>query len=302
VDSNSCSITNPHGQGTPVDAIDRVCHEFQTCLSCLEYDRCNVDETIYAWQPVATESKRPSVFCQDANGSCERNLCHCEVDLAQRIVELANTFNPNYAHKYGFDRNKSCGKHGSLRTTRSTTTRSTTTTTTTTSTTTTTKTTAVERSLSNVRTRQFSLNNESDEDDYEAEEADVPQALDVQALRKILESDYPEDPLLSTQLPVVPEAESTTIEDNIHSEPMDDEPSEFFYERPPVVAKLESPVRLKSSQSQSPKSKVAHWSNSRKSERAPSALKCCGEYPNVQIFNPDRRKCCDGAIRSIGSC
>ena len=207
----------------------------------------------------------------------------------------------NYCYSKGFDRNKSCGKHGTLRTTRPTTTRSTTTSTTTTSTTKTT-TTTLELSLPNVRTRKLSLNTEAEEDEYEAEEDDVPKALDVQALRKILESDYPADPLLSTQLPVLPEAETTTVEDNIHTEPMDDEPAEFFYERPPVVAKLESPVRLKSSQSEKSKSKVAHWSHSRKSERAPSALKCCGEYPNVQIFNPDRRKCCDGAIRSIGSC
>ncbi|CAG5109936.1 Oidioi.mRNA.OKI2018_I69.chr2.g4404.t1.cds [Oikopleura dioica] len=34
----------------------------------------------------------------------------------------------------------------------------------------------------------------------------------------------------------------------------------------------------------------------------PSEPKCCGDYPNMKLYNPDRRKCCDGRIRSLGSC
>ena len=85
------------GHGAPIDDIDRICHEFKTCTTCLEYDTCNVPETVYEWQ-IIKEDEGKNLFCADSAGSCQRNLCHCEVNLVQQILEIAHTYNPIYSH------------------------------------------------------------------------------------------------------------------------------------------------------------------------------------------------------------
>lgn len=85
------------GNGAPIDDIDRICHEFNTCNTCLEYDSCNVQETVYEWQIVKEEGTK-NIFCTDANRSCQRNLCQCEVNLVQQIMDIAHTYNPVYSH------------------------------------------------------------------------------------------------------------------------------------------------------------------------------------------------------------
>ena len=35
----------------------------------------------------------------------------------------------------------------------------------------------------------------------------------------------------------------------------------------------------------------------------PVQKKCCGDYPNMKVYSPDRQTCCaDGRLRSYGSC
>ena len=116
----------------------------------------------------------------------------------------------------------------------------------------------------------------SSEDEYEAETDEDQPVISEDALVKILVADYPEDPLLSTHYPTFTE---TTTPETVQK-----------YVLPVRLAslpvKLEAPVMLKSAFQ----------------PRKPPTPKCCGDYPNVHIFNPERRKCCDGVLRSIGSC
>jgi len=290
------------GHGAPVDDIDRICHEFNTCLTCLEYDSCNVEETVYEWQIVKDDkSAKKNIFCSDSSRSCHRNLCHCEVNLAQQIMDIAHTYNPVYAHANGFDRTKHCGKHALplFTTTVATTTTTTSTTTTTTSTTTTTTTL--------VRTSAMRTSIDFLVDEYEAEDDDT-RGISVDALEKILVADYPEDPLLSTGFPAfdIIETTKTTTAQTTTTTEMNELPSKINFQTNlnaypvrSIPVRLEAPVMLKSAKSgYAPKLPYVRSLVNIK----PSPPQCCGDYPNVHIFNPDRRKCCDGMIRSIGSC
>ena len=38
------------GVGEPMDALDQICYEFNTCLQCLAYDECKSEQLTYEWQ------------------------------------------------------------------------------------------------------------------------------------------------------------------------------------------------------------------------------------------------------------
>lgn len=36
--------------GEPIDELDQICYEFNTCLQCLSYDECQTEQLTYKWQ------------------------------------------------------------------------------------------------------------------------------------------------------------------------------------------------------------------------------------------------------------
>lgn len=317
--------------GAPIDELDRICHEFNTCRTCLEYDQCKLDETTYGWQ-VVEKKKNKNIYCTDKSGSCGRNLCECEVHMIQQLLDNAHLYNPIYAHANGFDRSLHCGKHAvpvissevetttyfettteqpttdqpttELKTTEAVTTTATTTiaeekTTTEISTTsaTTSKMPQVIRTESARGKMQDDLNRlddlvKVDEDDFEVEENNNSK-LNGGTFEKILVADYPSDPLVQPGATQNWQKTEKLTDQGLPEEPIKiDTP---INHRRQLPVKLVAPVMLKSA--------VQKQKNfAPKIFQEPSKPQCCGEYPHVSIFNPDRRKCCHGVIRSFGSC
>lgn len=315
--------------GAPIDELDRICHEFNTCRTCLEYDQCKLDETTYGWQVV---EKKKNIYCTDKSGSCGRNLCECEVHMIQQLLDNAHLYNPIYAHANGFDRSLHCGKHAvpvissevetttyfettteqpttdqpttELKTTEAVTTTATTTiaeekTTTEISTTsaTTSKMPQVIRTESARGKMQDDLDRlddlvKVDEDDFEVEENNNSK-LNGGTFEKILVADYPSDPLVQPGATQNWQKTEKLTDQGLPEEPIKiDTP---INHRRQLPVKLVAPVMLKSA--------VQKQKNfAPKIFQEPSKPQCCGEYPHVSIFNPDRRKCCHGVIRSFGSC
>jgi len=297
------------GIGEPVDELDRICHQFQTCKTCLGYDKCRISQMVYGWQTVTDKKGKKNVLCTDQFESCERNLCHCEVSMAEQLVALAKNFNPLFSHENGFNRNIHCGKHAIPITSE------TSTSTPITSTTTTSSTTEMSTLGNKITTEGFGIARTKQyfeiQDEYEAEDDEV-QSLNIHAWKRLLASDYPEDPLVTTSLPLYDvqedSPESRDVQElrypSVYRSSAEeivpklvktvDSPVSSRFSRPAVPVKMEFPVNLKSSFAKPKYEEIF--------QKAPSQPKCCGSYPYVQIYNPDRRKCCDGMIRSLGSC
>lgn len=286
------------GIGAPVDELDRVCFEYRKCRSCLEYDGCKINELLYGWQVSKNKGKK-EIFCSNSNDKCQQNLCHCENHVVEKLISNANFYNPLFSKKNGFDRSRHCGKFAVPVKGLTTEKISTTTTPSTSATTTIALTFSITEATTSDETSNFQKTShlartsrteyiEKNLDEYEAEEMYI-ESISKNAYAKLLEAQYPTDSLLQTT-----ETMTTITDQNlVNKEPLEkitglDMSIKIAVKMvaPPVVLKLaKQAVRM---------SYIV--------KKEPASPKCCGEYPHVEVYNPERRKCCDGFIRSIGSC
>ena len=95
------------GSGTPVDSIDRSCHELKMCYQCANKDtieetgdKCHQDSA-YSVEPIRNELGTVVDYtCKNRVGSCRWRNCQCDRAFAHKIKQevsfrqlLSLTFN-----------------------------------------------------------------------------------------------------------------------------------------------------------------------------------------------------------------
>lgn len=82
------------GFGKPVDALDAICKQYKDCQKCVKQkfgETCIGEFVRYRWQ-----KRKGNIQCTDAAGTCERNLCECDLDFAKRMPSQYDVFNADY--------------------------------------------------------------------------------------------------------------------------------------------------------------------------------------------------------------
>ena len=77
-----------------VDALDTVCKQYKDCQKCARAthgDTCIGEFVRYKYG-----EKNGDKFCKDDAGSCERNLCECDLQFAKNHVAKKDVFNKDY--------------------------------------------------------------------------------------------------------------------------------------------------------------------------------------------------------------
>lgn len=107
------------GYGVPVDNIDKSCREYTTCFNCifnqkLMGQRCNewTNERYNIGGFKDPKTGEVTLFCKDPHGSCLRSRCECDLDLAKKLRDHEDEWNPNNHHKWGtppFEPKRTCG-------------------------------------------------------------------------------------------------------------------------------------------------------------------------------------------------
>lgn len=105
------------GYGTPKDEIDSSCRRFGQCYKCLidehaddDFDingitECKGEEIGYAVDLVEGENGR-SIQCLNKLGSCRRNICECDKQLAENLAMYQDEWDEQFhSRRGGFDRN-----------------------------------------------------------------------------------------------------------------------------------------------------------------------------------------------------
>jgi hypothetical protein len=101
------------GHGPPVDALDTVCKQYKDCQKCARAthgDTCIGEFVRYKYG-----EKNGDKFCKDDAGSCERNLCECDLQFAKNHVAKKDVFNKDY-HLFwgnGWEPKDNCPRGGS---------------------------------------------------------------------------------------------------------------------------------------------------------------------------------------------
>jgi len=100
------------GTGTPVDEIDRSCHELKMCYQCANKDSieetgdsCHQDSA-YSVEPIRNENGQVIDYtCSNTAGSCRWRNCQCDRAFAHKIKEEHEDWNrKNHIKLGGFDR------------------------------------------------------------------------------------------------------------------------------------------------------------------------------------------------------
>jgi len=82
------------GHGRPVDALDMICKQYKDCQKCVrrEYgDQCIGEFVKYDWRV-----RRGQPECTNEPGTCERNLCECDLDFARKMPSQYEVFDVKY--------------------------------------------------------------------------------------------------------------------------------------------------------------------------------------------------------------
>jgi hypothetical protein len=82
------------GFGRPVDPLDQICKQYKDCQKCVkrEYgDNCIGEFVKYDWR-----MRRGQPQCINAPGTCERNLCECDLDFARKMPSQYDVFDNKY--------------------------------------------------------------------------------------------------------------------------------------------------------------------------------------------------------------
>lgn len=89
------------GRGDPVDMIDQQCYQMSRCESCLQMDfgiSCDPTDKGYTFEGIGgAGSSQTRLSCLDAEGTCARAICECDINLAKNIHEYLES---NYTRKY----------------------------------------------------------------------------------------------------------------------------------------------------------------------------------------------------------
>lgn len=107
------------GFGEPVDPIDNACRSFHQCYRCLEDEHadepngCDGERTRYRFAANKSADGTKVITCKHPEGSCEYNVCQCDLQIAQRLSTAGLSWDMQYSKKQGkFDRETSCKKTG----------------------------------------------------------------------------------------------------------------------------------------------------------------------------------------------
>jgi len=87
------------GYGKPVDAIDAACKEYTTCFNCVHKQE-SCDEELYKMTGKMDNGER-YLLCMDPIGSCKRNRCECDLELAKKIAGREKVWNASYHREFG---------------------------------------------------------------------------------------------------------------------------------------------------------------------------------------------------------
>lgn len=98
------------GYGPPRDQIDEACMAFSKCYRCLDMDYPTFKETQRYNFQYNEDNGVKSVSCLDAAGTMKRNLCECDVELAERLAEYESIWQEKWHAQRNpdFDRKKEC--------------------------------------------------------------------------------------------------------------------------------------------------------------------------------------------------
>jgi hypothetical protein len=103
------------GYGAPVDSIDNACRSFHQCYRCLEDEHadeggCDGEKTRYK---VTINENTGEISCRNKPGTCQYNVCQCDLQIAQRLSTAFPVWESKYSKRQGkFDREASCQKTG----------------------------------------------------------------------------------------------------------------------------------------------------------------------------------------------
>ena len=79
------------GWGRPVDALDMVCKTYKNCQKCARErhgERCIGEFVAYKYG-----EKEGDKFCKNAENTCDRALCECDLAFAKAHVSKIEHFN-----------------------------------------------------------------------------------------------------------------------------------------------------------------------------------------------------------------
>merc|ERR1712176_362598 len=110
------------GYGKPMDNIDHACRRFGQCYKCLVEEHkddkfningvtdCKGEEIGYQADLIINDQTgEKSIQCLNKLGSCRRNICECDKQLAENLAKYENEWNEaNHSRKGGFDRESQC--------------------------------------------------------------------------------------------------------------------------------------------------------------------------------------------------
>jgi len=82
------------GHGPPKDALDSVCKQYKDCQRCAR-DRFGSD-CIGEFVKYKYGEKNNEKFCRNAEDTCDRALCECDLQFAKNHVGAKDVFNEDY--------------------------------------------------------------------------------------------------------------------------------------------------------------------------------------------------------------
>ena len=94
------------GKGTPTDALDNGCKAYKDCQKCVRQkhgDQCIGEFVRYTWK---WSTKENGFVSRDEEGSCARELFHCDVMMAYNTFDNRAAYSNDYHLFYsttGFD-------------------------------------------------------------------------------------------------------------------------------------------------------------------------------------------------------
>jgi len=101
------------GKGVPKDDIDKTCRKLGMCYHCIKNDNPDGScDPLMQYDFMGLQDPTTSdrfIECLNEPGSCQRNICECDRQMAMSLSKQTETFNINYDPMWGaFDASASC--------------------------------------------------------------------------------------------------------------------------------------------------------------------------------------------------
>ena len=98
--------------GQPVDKLDTTCKAYKDCQRCVREkhsDQCIGEFVEYQYGTINNQGDHK--YCKDEPGSCDRDLCECDLAFAKAHAIHSTEFKEEFHTFYGdFDNEKECTK------------------------------------------------------------------------------------------------------------------------------------------------------------------------------------------------